>query len=493
MAADSIVGVNILKSKEKIDILSQNSTYGTDSYENIEIDLKAVFDNSYDVIYVSDGNGKTLRVSAACERLWGYKAKDLIGRNVYELEKEKIFNPSITKMVLEAGHQVQAIQTTKTGYILMVVGTPIRDENDKIYRVVNFSRDISHESILETELRDLKNLIDGYRQELKQLRPFKDIETDTIIVSASLKNIFALSKKAAKVDSTVLITGESGSGKEVVANYIHQKSERSQKPFIKINCGAIPETLLESELFGYKKGAFTGASKKGKKGMFELANTGTIFLDEIGELPLSLQVKLFRVIQEEEVVPIGGTEPVKLSVRIIAATSKNLKKLIENNSFREELYYRLNVIPLEIPPLRERKDDIKPLITHFVNKFSKKYKNGTLYFSNKLNKRLENYHWPGNVRELKNIIERIVVLSDNDIADESYLPKIIHQKNSETFPVEVNKILPVKQILNMAEKKLLERVVQKFKTNEEIAKQLQVNQSTISRKLKKYNIRKNVR
>lgn len=476
----------ILKPRDKIgaeDVVSINN-----SYENLMTDLKAVFDSSYDVIYVSDGNGITLRVSSACERLWGCKAEDLIGKSVYELEDKGIFKPSITRLVLEKRHQVQAIQTTVKGIRLMVVGTPIKDSNNNIHRVVNFSRDITQEDILETELKELKNLLDGYKQELKELRRSASIDDDIIVSSTAMKKVFVLAEKAAEVNSTVMVTGESGSGKEIVANYIHKNSDRFEKPFIKINCGAIPETLLESELFGYRKGAFTGASKSGKKGMFEIANSGTIFLDEIGELSLPLQVKLFRVIQESEIVPLGDTEPIKLDVRIIAATSRDLKELIKEKTFRPELYYRLNVVPIKIPPLRDRREDILPLILHFIDKYCAKHKKSNKRLSNELINRLEAYDWPGNVRELKNIVERMVVLSDNKFSGDQNLPSFFESQHQKNTPVEVNKILPIKEVLDMAEKQLLALTAKSYRTNEEIAKALKVNQSTISRKLRKHKI-----
>ena len=370
-------GNHEIKTKNDIEFINS-------SYKNLLTDLKAVFDSSYDVIYVSDGKGMTLRVSSACERLWGCKAKDLIGRSVYELESQGIFKPSITRLVIEKKQQVQAIQTTGKGVRLMVVGTPIKDSKGNIHRIVNFSKDITQEGKLETEIKELRNLLDGYKQELKEWRRSSIIDNDIIVKSTKMKNIFALAEKSAEVNSTVLITGESGSGKEVIANYIHRKSERFEKPFIKINCGAIPDNLLESELFGYSKGAFTGASNSGKKGMFELANTGTIFLDEIGEIPMSLQVKLFRVIQEGEILPLGSTNAIKIDVRIIAATSRDLKKLMEEKAFRPELYYRLDVIPITIPALRERREDILPLIIYFTNRYCEKYKKEKNSFQMKL-------------------------------------------------------------------------------------------------------------
>jgi PAS domain S-box-containing protein len=459
------------------------------TYDDLYTDLKAVFDNSYDVIYVSDGNGITLRVSSACERFWGEKPENLIGKNVRDLEKAGVFKPSITRLVLESKKKIQTLQVTQTGMRLMVVGTPIMDGNGKIIRVVNFSRDITQEEALEIELRQLKGQLDGYRQELRQLRQEKFKKRNIIVKSAIMRKVFDLSNKASEVDSTVLITGESGVGKEIVATHIHEMSSRHDKPFIKINCGAIPENLLESELFGYEKGAFTGASKSGKMGMFELANKGTLLLDEIGELPLSLQVKLLRVVQESELSRLGGIAPIKIDVRIIAATSRNLVDLIKTNQFREELYYRLNVVPIHIPPLRERKDDILPLVIFFIDKFNSQYKKQKYLKSKEVMRYIENYCWPGNVRELQNVVERMFVLSETDAIETQDIPDCLFVETKKTDSVEVTDIIPLKQALELTESKLIALAKKKYGTTMRIAKYLGVNQSTISRKMRKQGIR----
>ncbi|WP_051273428.1 sigma-54 interaction domain-containing protein [Desulfotruncus alcoholivorax] len=296
--------------------------------------------------------------------------------------------------------------------------------------------------------------------------------------------------QVAKVDCTVLLQGESGTGKEIIANIIHQYSNRN-KPMVKINCGAIPESLLESELFGYERGAFTGARKEGKPGKFEEAHNGTIFLDEIGDLPLHLQVKLLRVLQDKEIVRVGGTEARKINTRVIAATNKDLQQMVLEGKFREDLFYRLNVIPLKVPPLRERREDIMPLIIYFKKVFEEKY-NVRRDCSNQVVKIFLSYDWPGNVRELENLIERIYVISDPmevitpEILIKDYLN--INRQKSDEKDVTVHRIITLKKANEELERQLLEMAVEKYKTLKQIARALDVSEATICRKLKKMKI-----
>ncbi|MFJ8064738.1 sigma-54 interaction domain-containing protein [Psychrobacillus sp. NPDC096426] len=473
-----VEGIIILLN-HKDQLIDQNNYF-------FEEDLKAIFDLSFDVIYVSDQNGKTLRVSNAAKKLWGQEPEELVGRNVADLEQKGIVKPSITLMVLEKKEKVAAFQTTSTGRRLMVVGTPIKDEKGNVIRVVNASRDITEESRLHSELEEANRLLSGYKEELKSLRKQRMSENEIIFCSREMEKSMYLAEKVAVVDSTVLILGESGVGKEVIASFIHQKSSRKDKPFIKINCGAIPESLLESELFGYESGAFTGANKGGKMGLFELASEGTLFLDEVAEMPYVLQVKLLRVLQEQEITRIGSSNPIKVNVRIIAATNRELEEEVQKGSFREDLFYRLNVVPIHIPALRERKEDIVPLLMHFMDYYNDKYsKNNS--FSLELIEALQQYDWPGNVRELQNIVERLIVISDEDEISDGYFP--YRSKSSEyKKQVEVNEIIPLKECLEMAEKQLLHLAKQRYYTTTEIAKALKVDQSTISRKLQKLKV-----
>jgi PAS domain S-box-containing protein len=453
-----------------------------DSYKSLSLDLKAIFDTSYDVIYVSDGEGITLRVSSACERLWGYREEELVGKSVYQLEREGVFKPSITRMVLEKKEKVSLIQTTKTGRRLMVIGTPIKDEEGRIIRVVNASRDITEVSRLQTELEEMKQLTEGYRQELMDLRTKNEFEKQIISQSEKMKKVVTFSRKIAQVDSTVLLLGESGVGKDIIASFIHKLSNRQKNPFIMTNCGSIPETLLEAELFGYDHVA--GSSKEEKLGLFEMANEGTLFLDEIGEMPLGLQVKLLRVLQEKEIVRTGGTQPIKVNVRVIAATHSDLEEKIQSGKFREDLYYLLNVVPISIPPLRERREDIIPLILHFSEQLNKKY-GMEKKFNPQLLKKLQGYDWPGNVRELQNIIERLIVTTDGSWIGTEHLPEHIASGLTDQRSIQINKIIPLNEAIDMLEKELLEMAQKKYGSTTKMAEVLGVNQSTISRKLQR--------
>lgn len=446
------------------------------------LELETVFDTSYDMFYISDGNGITQRVSPSCERLYGCKPEDLVGKSIYELERSGVFQPSITRLVLERKEKVQVVQSTRLGGRLMVFGTPVKDEQGNIVRVVNFCRDISEEKRLQEELEDARGLLEGYRQELRKWSQLTVQDGAFITKSKQMEQVVALAGKLAEVDSTVLILGESGVGKEVVASYIHNNSHRKEKPIIKVNCSAIPEHLLESELFGYEKGAFTGATKEGKPGLFELANEGTLVLDEIGELPLNLQVKLLRVLQEQELVRIGGTKPIKIDVRIIAATNRNLQEETRLGRFREDLYYRLNVVPINIPPLRERTDDILPLLLFFKDKFNRKYKKAKTLSQEALDC-LQAYKWPGNVRELQNIVERLIVITDQDVIEIGHLPEMVHTVQLSYSKVSVTEILPLKKAILLLETQLLSMAHDKYGTTTRMAEVLEVDQSTISRKL----------
>lgn len=459
----------------------QNAIHVT-KLDELNQDMQAIFEASFDVLYVSNGSGVTLRVSSACEKLWGLKAEDLVGKSVYELEEKGVFYPSVTRMVIESKEKVSILQKTKTGRKLLAVGIPIKDERGNVVRVVNGSRDVTEGERLQDELEETKKMIHYYKEQFLQEEEGEGI----IYRSPQMDHIFACGEKVAEVDSTVLISGESGVGKEVVAKYIHQKSPRKIHPFIKINCGSIPESLIESELFGYENGAFTGALKHGKIGLIEAANHGTLFLDEIGDLPFHLQVKLLRVLQEKELTRVGGTRSIKIDIRIVAATHKNLEEEVEKGNFREDLYYRLNVIPLTIPPLRERREDIPLLIEYYGTLFSKQYLKKKSFAPLAMNAFLH-YHWRGNIRELKNIVERLIVMIDHSVIQLEDLPLFLLQQRSPSIhsPVEVHQVIPLKTARTLVEKKLIDLAAKNYKTTIDLARVLEVNQSTVSRMLKK--------
>ncbi|MCH4825360.1 sigma 54-interacting transcriptional regulator [Planococcus halocryophilus] len=452
-------------------------TQELDSYQDLVLDLKTIFDTSYDVIYVSDGEGKTLRVSAACEALWGYKESDLIGKTVYQLEEEGVFKPSVTRLVLEKKEKVSFIQTTKTGRRLMVVGTPVKDNEGNVIRVINASRDVTEVKELESEVDLLRQMTEGYRQEIEGFRAREEIEKEIISRSEKMKSIVSFSQKIAKVDSTVLLLGESGVGKEVIASFIHKWSNRNNHPFITLNCGSMPSNILEAELFGYE-------NKEREMGLIEMANSGTLFLEQIEEMPMSTQIKFLKALQ-------GKGNKVKTSnIRIITASSKNLRKKVEEGDFREDLYYLLNVVPIMIPPLRERNEDIIPLIIHFTEQLNQKYSEEKK-FQPRVLRKLQEYSWPGNVQELQNIIERLFVTSEGGLIELEDLPEYINVDNISEKTISINKIMPLKEAVALLEKELLEMTEKKYGSTTKIAEVLQVNQSTISRKLQKYTRGKN--
>ncbi|MRG85950.1 PAS domain S-box protein [Salinibacillus xinjiangensis] len=448
-------------------------------------ELDAIIENSYDGIYITDHHGKTLKTNTAIERITGIPKEYYLGKNVDELISRGILKKSVTNEVLKQQKRVSYIQKNFAGNETILTGTPVFNEKGKIEKIVTNIRDLSDLNELQSELSKVNQLNVKYKKEIDRLKNKPDQVNGMITKSEQMKMIYDTADTIADVDATVLILGETGVGKDVLAKYIFKNSSRSKDgDFVKVNCGAIPPDLLESELFGYESGAFTGASRKGKTGLFEVAHNGILFLDEIGELPLGLQVKLLRVLQEGEIQRIGGTKPKKVNVRIIAATNKRLKEMVQKGEFREDLYYRLHVIPIHIPPLRKRRDDILPLMDLFITEFNHKYQ---------LEKELDfdvkefflSYDWPGNIRELANLIERMVVTTRSDVITMENLPSE-YQSTQES---SLNSIVPLKEAVEIAEKSVLSLALQEYDNTYDIAKALGTSQPTVVRKLRKYNLK----
>jgi len=338
---------------------------------------------------------------------------------------------------------------------------------------------------LETQLE--KN--DQIQRHMQEMQIAELTQGQIVARSANIVRAFGQARKVSQVDSTVLILGESGSGKGVIANLIHQYSARADRPMIHVNCGAIPESLVESELFGYEKGAFTGAREKGKPGYFELADGGILFLDEVAELPIASQVKLLRFLEDGKVTRVGGTVPKTMDVRVICATHRDLEKMVAQGQFRLDLYYRLNVIPILVPPLRERESCLLPLIQHFIARFSTKVKAAIpARISRRAMDALLAYHYPGNVRELMNICERLVVMADSPQIDVEDLPGVITarlgtQEACTGNLLETRDTLP--QTMAAIERQLILEALEKYGTQAKAAEALGINQSTIARKLKR--------
>jgi PAS domain S-box-containing protein len=461
-------------------------------YQQLSDELDSLIESSNDGLWICDGNGDVMRLNPASERLSGIKAEDVIGRNMKEIVAEGYINKSVTLEVLKTGKRISIFQKTRNGKSLFLTGTPIFDsETGQILRVVVNERDITEITTLQGELKKQEALNYQYKRDLLEMQIEKTDFKQIIAKSANYVTTLQKAIKLGSVDSTVLILGESGTGKSILANLIHKYSARADEALIKLNCGAIPESLVESELFGYEKGAFTGAQKSGKPGKFEMADKGTLFLDEIGELPLSSQVKLLGFLEDGRVCRVGGTVSKTLDVRIIAATNQDLKKMIRNNSFRRDLYYRLNVVPLVIPPLREREACILSLLNHYVEQFSLKYKKKrAVTLLPEVVDVLLLYAYPGNVRELINICERLVVLSSNGTMSYTDLPASVLSKvgESKSDTHLLGKGLTLQEMIEGLEKKVLEKTMKKYRTQDRTAKVLGLNQSTVARKLKKYAI-----
>lgn len=450
--------------------------------------LEEVIEGSFDGILVTDGDGNVLIMNQSYVRNTGIQREELLGRNVRELINPVWMKNSVVLLAIEQRQSVSFHHTTKNAKDIIVTGTPLFDDDGEIKMVVVNTRDISEIYELREELLKAKKMEKYYLEQIngEVVIKLNSCGEEIVVVNARMQEIYALTRKVAPFDATVLIGGESGVGKELIAKYLHYKNpRRNTKPFIAVNCGAIPEELLESELFGYVEGAFTGAIKGGKAGLIEAADGGTLFLDEIGEMSLNLQVKLLRALETRTIVRVGASKPIAVDIRVVAATNRNLLDKIEDGSFREDLYYRLDVICIEIPPLRERVDEIAPLALKFINRFNKEY-GQEKKLTYEVIKEFEHYSWNGNIRQLKNVIENMVIVSNSDYLQLNDIPwlageyekRIAVQNREETMA----------EALARVEKHILKEAKAKYGSTRKIAKALDMDQSTVVRKFKKYNI-----
>lgn len=496
-------GLHILKENfDKANILEDshhdftNGQSLSERYERLHIekkeleewieDLTLMLSSVYDEILVVNAKGELVRYSEhVISEFWNLNLKDLLYKNILELEDEGMFSPSVTRLVLEQKKKVSVVQETRTGKKVLAVGIPVINKEGNIRRIIIASRDITETTKLKNELKQMKKISSEYKKELESIKHKEEFIKKMVYCSQKMEQIMNQIQKLAPYSSTVLLHGESGVGKEVIAQAVHQLGNRFDKPFLKLNCGAIPENLLESELFGYKKGAFTGADRQGKDGYFTQANGGILFLDEIGEMPIHLQVKLLRVLQEQEVIPIGSTVPIKIDVQVIAATNKNLEKMVEQGTFREDLFYRLNVIPIYIPPLRDRREDIPLLAFHYIQQLNERYDKNFHLTSDALNM-LEIYDWPGNIRELQNMIERLVVSAESEDIDGDFVSRFMRLGTTfkKTKPM-ITRIIPLQEALESVEEQLICLAMKQYKKTTKAAKALGISQSSVSRKYQK--------
>jgi len=450
--------------------------------EELNRDYLLMIENSYDAMTIADCDGKIILVNPAFEKVMGLKSSETHGRKIMEMLKEGTTDASAALKVFETGKEETVIINTNTGRQVLSTGVPVYDRNGKVHRVCCNLRDVTELNHLRQKYQHTQTLASKYFCELLEFKKPKSFEF--VAHSKQMKQVLDTAFRIANVDSIVLVLGETGVGKDLVARVIHKASLRNDfGPFIKINCGAIPADLLESELFGYQGGAFTGANKEGKAGYFEIADKGTIFLDEIGELPKKLQVKLLGVIQDQKITRIGGVKEKEVDVRIIAATNRDLEEMVRHGDFREDLFYRLNVVPLIIPPLRERKEDIPFLIVHYTELFNRKY-NLEVKFSKETIKVLDKYNWPGNVRELANLVERVVVISQESLIKPEHLPKKYYMwdQNPENHGSEFKLLGDAVEDFELS---LVKNTLERCNSREEAAGKLGISLSGLTRRIRK--------
>jgi PAS domain S-box-containing protein len=459
-----------------------------------------------DGIYISNRDGKTLMVNSKYERLTGLKKEDLLGHHVRVLI-EKGFDTVVNPKIVETGKPATSVQTDYNGNKLLLNGYPIFDESGQVALVVTFVRNVTLMTQLKDQIASQRELIEKFQTNVLQINQESSQKFPIVAKSTPMVELMGFMEKAADSDATILLQGETGVGKDVFARKIHQISPRRNRPFFKVDCPTIPENLIESELFGYVSGAFSGANVRGKIGFFEMVDKGTLLLDEIGELPLAMQSKLLRVLQDQEIVRVGSTKVRKVDVRIIAATNRNLEEEVEKGRFRSDLFYRLRVAVLHIPPLRERIEDILPLADLFLQRYATQY-NKKVRFGSGMEEILLGYRWPGNVRELENLIQGLVVTSERGCIDVSDLPRnmvghlpcrpapvgslgkaegerIREQVFPDLFEILENKEITFKEIVGDIESEILRTALDMYGSIAEVSKRFQIDRSTIFRKIRR--------
>ena len=457
--------------------------------EGINKELEAIFESSHDGIVVADENGLFIRMNSNYERITGIPTKHILGETARSVVDKGLISDSATLHVLRTGQSHTFSQTFRTGRQSVITGSPVFDKEGKIIRVVTNVRDMTEINRLKAELAESQEKLTQYSRIVETLTEEQMFNEHLVFRSKKMLAIRDAAIKFAKVDAPLLITGESGVGKEVIADLVYKNSNRKGAPFLKINCGAIPEALLESELFGYEGGAFTGAKKEGRIGLFEIADGGTLMLDEIGELSIALQVKLLRFFQQREFFRVGGKKIIHVDVRLIAATNRDLQEMVKLKQFRSDLFYRLNVLKITIPPLRERTEDIIVLANYFLKKYNEKHQTSKR-FSGELYRFFTDYQWGGNIRELENLVERLVVICER----EDITPEFLPEEMRKTLPIALGngggrKEQTYQEAKDEFEREFLRCAIEKYKTSRKVAEQLGIDHSTVVKKATKYNIK----
>lgn len=455
-------------------------------FQRLHRELEAIIESSYDGLYVTDGQAKTIRLNRSYERITGLSRNDLLGRSMHDLVSQKVFDHSVTLEVLKKGRQVTIMQMVMGDKQVMVTGTPIYDDAGEIILVVTNVRDITELNALKNELEASRRITSRMYQALQEHKGIEHALENMVIKSQSMMKVVHAAIKVAGTETSILLEGESGVGKSMLARIIHQISNRKDRPFVKINCGAIPGSLIESELFGYEEGAFTGAVPGGKAGMIETAHTGTVFLDEIAELKPDLQAKLLEVIEEKTFTRVGNPQPVSVDVRIIAATNRNLLAMVHRGQFRDDLYYRLHVVPIAIPPLRYRREDIQALAVRMLESFNKAH--GTVKrLEPRVVDRLKRYRYPGNVRELINTIERMMIMSEGDLITIEDLPEEFQTASCDLNALDTGG-MTLRESVQALERQMILNAVEVSGSLSEAAAMLAIHPTTLWRKMVRHDI-----
>lgn len=443
-------------------------------------DFVSILNAIDDEVYITDSQGYTIFANRTCEQHYGVPVERLLGKHVLELQDEGIYWPAVTPLVLKTGKPVTIEQSTLIGRKLVITGIPIRDEAGAVKMVVCTSRDVTGLVRLQQHIQTQAELLEQAGR-----HPVPDDPLDGILCqSPQMGRAVALARIAARVNTTVLITGESGVGKDLLARAIHALSPRSGRPFLPVNCSAIAEPLLESELFGYAPGAFTGAAREGKPGLLVAAQKGTLFLDEIGDMPLSLQAKILQVIEDKQFFPVGSTRQLEVDVRIIAATNQDLEQAIAEGRFRDDLFYRLNVLSIHIPPLRHRRDDVLPLIYHYLNRSNAEH-GCRRTLSGPALRCLLAYDWPGNVRELRNVVERLVLTVAGDQVEAEDIPESI-RRTAKTLGLAHDPSLTLGEAKELLEAEMIREAYARLGSSYRVADALGISQSAATRKIRRH-------
>ncbi|MDH3798065.1 MAG: sigma 54-interacting transcriptional regulator [Desulfobacterales bacterium] len=470
----------------------ESTAWKLESFDFLDRQFKTVFESSSDGIWICDKKGRVVLINKASEKLGGIKKEDIIGTMVSDLvKKKKLYSNYVTDEVIQTKRVVSQLQHVKnTKKTVLCTGIPVFDRNGRVSLVVINERDITQLEALKIQLEETRKEKDRYKNELTELSMLELKRQKIVSESDQMREILKTALKLARLEVTdILLLGESGTGKGLLAKFIHNNSKRKRKPFIQINCAALPENLLEAELFGYEKGAFSGAREQGKPGLFELAHEGTLFLDEIGELPFSVQAKLLKYLDDHKVQRLGGIKAKSIDCIIIAATNQDIEKFVGQKKFRKDLFYRLNILTIKIPPLRERPEDIFELANSFLRQYNRKYKQ-----KKKLNplalSLLQSYSFAGNVRELKNIIKKAVVMSEGEVIDSVILSSIGKEVLEDRWEVRGSdkKINNLVDMLAALEKEMLKNAMRHCKSTREMARFLNISQPTVVRKLKKHSL-----